>query len=77
MTITRIEMHQNHLFYRDKYSRNDVSHLIFNMMIKKGFGANNEGILWINLYITETNPYSNIRHHVMTLIIKYDLCSCK
>jgi len=29
MSITRIEMHKNHLFQmlRDKYSQNDVTHL--------------------------------------------------
>jgi hypothetical protein len=63
MSITQIEMHQIHLFqmWKDKYSQNDVTHSTFNMIIKKGFGANNEIILCMNLYITETTPCSIIR----------------
>jgi len=64
MSITRIEMHQNHLFHKCKeiyIHKNDVSHLTFNKMINKGFGENNEGILCMKLYITETTSCSIMR----------------
>jgi len=48
MSITQIEISHNHLFHKCKeicIHKNDVSHLTFNMIIKKGFGENNEGIM--------------------------------
>jgi len=51
MSITLIGISQNNLFHKCKeisIHKNDVSHLTFNMIIKKEFGANNEGILCMN-----------------------------
>jgi len=45
-----------HLFHNCKeisIHKNDVSHLSFNMIVKKGFWANNEGILCMKIYITK------------------------